>query len=129
MSLIEEMMKSIFLRGLLLTTFFCMPVISNAAHVANQTASVTRVGTFGDGSLWIFLDTTVNIPGCAKARLDIAPNHPEIDAWHRIAQEALVTGMRVTFQARGCRTFINNGVTGSYPTLDNTTYSWFGLSR
>lgn len=104
-------------------------LLSGSIFAASQTAHVTDVGTFGDGGLWIFLDTTVSVPNCAKPRLDIAPNHPELDTWQRIAQEALVTGKPVTFQATGCRTFINNGATDSYPTLDDSTYAWFGLSK
>lgn len=102
--------------------------ISAPLFAQSQSAHVTDVGTFGDGGLWIFLDTVVATPGCEKARLDIAPNHPELDTWQKIAQEALITGKPVMFQATGCRTFINNGITDSYPTLDDSTYAWFGLS-
>ncbi len=107
---------------------FLLILFSSQAFGEVVIANVRFMGTYGDGGLYIILDRTVNAPGCSAERIDVAPNHPESDVWASIARDAYIHGKPVMFQANGCRTFTNNGITQTNPTLDDSTYSWFGFA-
>lgn len=44
-------------------------------------AKVTYAGTYGDGRLFVGLDTPINEPGCTVARFDVPSGHPQIKTW------------------------------------------------
>ncbi|UAB73736.1 hypothetical protein INR79_21550 [Vibrio sp. SCSIO 43132] len=83
----------------------------------NLIANVTYTGTYGDGRFFVAFDVTINEPGCPRNRIDVAPNHPQIDRWLSIALAAHASGKPVQVRTNGCYK--------GYPTLDNTDASWF----
>ncbi|ASA57755.1 hypothetical protein [Vibrio gazogenes] len=83
----------------------------------NLVGHVVYTGLYGNGRLFIATDTQINEPGCPSDRIDVAPNHPQIDRWLSIALAANTTGKRVQFKTNGCYK--------NHPTLDKTDKSWF----
>lgn len=79
-------------------------------------AKVTYVGTYGNGRLFVGLDTSINEPGCPNPRFDVFPANPQIKNWLKIALEAVATGKYVVVQTNGCY--------GPFPTMtaDGGTY-------
>ncbi len=107
----RETMKYIYIL-LLLFTFNGQSLASD-----NLIAHVVYTGLYGDGRLFIATDREINEPGCMSTRIDVAPNHPQIDRWLSIALTAHATGKPVQFKTNGCYK--------NYPTLDTTDNSWF----
>ena len=87
------------------------------------TAHVTAVGTYGDGSLFIFLSTTISEPGCSagSSRIDVAGTHPQIKTFYTTALTALASGATVIGTVNGC-----DPASGS-PTFDTTKVSYLYL--
>ena len=87
------------------------------------TAHVTAVGTYGDGSLFIFLSTTISEPGCSagSSRIDIAGTHPQVKTFYTTALAAFASGATVIGTVNGC-----DPASGS-PTFDTTKVSYLYL--
>ena len=83
-------------------------------------AKVTYTGTYGDGRLFVGLDTQIQEPGCPYARFDIPAGHPSIKTWTAIALVAAATGQVVQVATQGC--------IGGFPTMSPGTNSYFYLS-
>jgi hypothetical protein len=81
------------------------------------TAKVVYTGTYGDGSMYVGLDTTINEVGCQQPRFDVPSTHPSIKNFIATAITAAATGLPVRVRAVGCL----NGL----PTMDQTADSWF----
>lgn len=103
------MMKTIFV-GL---AFF---ISSLASASDNLIGKVLYTGTYGDGTFFVAVDVMINEPGCEGTRIDVAPNHPQIDQWLSIALAAHASGKPIQFRTKGCYT--------GKPTLDNTKETW-----
>jgi len=83
------------------------------------TAKVTKVGTYGDGRLFVAVDTQILEPGCPNARFDVAQGHPQLTNWTAVALSAIASGKSVSIQTNGCM--------GAFPTTSQTTDSFFYL--
>jgi hypothetical protein len=92
--------------------------IANSAS-SNLFARVLYVGTYGDGTFFVGLDTTIDEPGCPQPRIQIPPNHPELKNWLAIATTAYAADLSVQFRTTGCY--------GAYPTIDQSSAGWFHL--
>jgi len=93
---------------------------SPEAHASDEIiARVTYTGTFGDGRLYVGLDSLVNEPGCPLPRFDVPATHPQIKTFIATALAAAASGRKVTVKASGCL--------GAYPTLAATSGSYFSL--
>ncbi|ENM5853353.1 hypothetical protein NTE09_001333 [Vibrio mimicus] len=99
----------------LLTIGICTISLSTMAS-DNMIAKVTYTGLYGNGRLFIAVDKQINEPGCQNYRIDVAPNHPQIDRWLSIALAAYTAGGEIQFKTNGCY--------GIYPTLDLTDQTW-----
>ena len=105
------------MKKLVLITFALLPSLAQAQ--GNVIAHVTDAGVYGSGRLFIRIDQTINEPGCETNRFDVAPGHPQIDAWLAIAMTAITSGRKVKIVTDGCY--------AGYPTIGNTTASYFYL--
>lgn len=96
-------------------------LLSSSAMSAssNITTTVTFVGMYGDGRLFVGLDESINEPGCAGPRFDVEPQHSANNQWLEIARTARETGRSVVIRTNGCF--------AGRPTMDHTTNSWFYL--
>jgi hypothetical protein len=83
---------------------------------------VTAVGTYGDGSIFIFVSGTIAEPYCNAARIDIPSTHPQLKTFYATAVTAFVSGSGVYGMVNGC-----NPTTGT-PTFDTTTNSYIYLT-
>jgi hypothetical protein len=94
-------------------------VHANSTFVAN----VTDVGTYGDGSIYIFLNTNLSEPGCtANGRIDIAAGHQHLKEILAIAMSARLSGQRVAGAVNGCDPTICNA------TIDISKNSYINLT-
>ena len=102
---------------------FCVPTLPcTAVHAAEAIAAkVTYTGTYGDGRLYVGLDTVINEPGCSLPRFDVPPTHPNIKSLMATALAAAVTGQTIVIRAIGCFS--------GYPTVDETNGSYFYIQR
>jgi hypothetical protein len=97
---------------------YAVTLLSAPVHSADViTAKVTFTGTYGNGNLYVGLDTTISEPGCAQPRFDVSSTHPNFKQIFATAIAAAATGRAITIRAVGCF----NG----YPTLDQTNGSYF----
>ncbi len=78
---------------------------------------MTYTGTYGDGRLYMGLDTTINEPRCSLPRFDVPATHPDIKNLMATGLAPAVTGRTVSIKAIGCF--------AGYPTLDETSGSYF----
>jgi hypothetical protein len=83
------------------------------------TAKVTYAGVYGNGDVYVGLDTTINEPGCPLARFDLTATSPVAKQVLAIAQLAIATGKSVVVSTAGC--------ISSLPTLDANRNSYFYL--
>ena len=83
------------------------------------TGKVVKVGTYGDGLLFVKLDQQILEPGCNHYRFDVDSGHGQIKSWLSIAMTAMASGREVVVGTNGCL----NG----RPTLDATTSSFFHI--
>lgn len=86
-----------------------VPSISLSNTLAPVVAYVTEVGTYDDGSVFVFFDRTIS--SCSSTnRLDLGINHPARKEVFSIAMSAFLSGNRVKVHPGGC-----NGI---YATFD-----------
>ncbi|RZI81337.1 MAG: hypothetical protein EOP38_19650 [Rubrivivax sp.] len=85
------------------------------------TAKVAYTGTYGDGRLFIALNTAIAEPGCPLARFDVPQSHPQAKAWLAIAMAAAMADKSVVLQTNGCLLGI--------PTMSTDSNSFFYLQN
>lgn len=107
--MMKLIIKSIFLIGMY---FNSLAVIASE----NMVAKVVYTGLYGNGRLFIAVDKQINEPGCQSYRIDVAPDHPQIDRWLSIALAAYTTGGEIQFKTKGCY--------GTYAKLDLSDQTW-----
>jgi hypothetical protein len=91
------------------------PNASTAAPAVG--AKVLSAGVYGDGGLYVALDTVIEEPACRVARFDLPAAHPAAKQVFAMAEIALGTGKTVQVVTSGCF--------GSFPTLDMSRTSYF----
>lgn len=107
-------MKKIALVLLLLSSF------QNVWAADQITAKVVYAGTYGDGRLFVGLDTIIYETGCEKSRFDVAAGHDQIDHWLSIAMAAAISGADIKVATSGCF--------AGFPTIDSTADTYFYIS-
>ncbi|MFT6437851.1 MAG: hypothetical protein ACJAVI_005935 [Candidatus Azotimanducaceae bacterium] len=96
---------------------------SSSAIDANVEGKVTLVGTYGDGSIFVYIDQTIPEVGCSIDRLDadVADVSLEvIKMWLSVAMTAQATGQSVVVRTRGC-------TAAGFPRLRGDQTTWFFL--
>lgn len=113
---------------------FRMPLVASAvvlsligattgAYAIGLNAHVTRVGTYGDGGMFVFLDQVIPDAQCPMARCDVPPGHPQIKNWMALALAAKASGVLVNLATTGCYT--HQGV--AFPTMSTNDSSYIML--
>ena len=99
----------------------CALALPTTSALASQeiVAKVTYTGTFGDGHLYVGLDTMINEPGCPMPRFDVPGNHPNIKNFIATALAAAASGRAITIKTSGCFS--------GYPTLDQGSGGYFSI--
>lgn len=82
----------------------------------NLVASVSYVGTYGNGDLFINVNTLINQSGCESNRIFVRANHPELKNWLDIASKAYAHNIAIQFRTNDCYM--------GKPTLDSSDRSW-----
>jgi hypothetical protein len=80
-------------------------------------ALVTYSGTYGNGDVFVGINTTLAEPGCATNRVDVPRDSPAAAKLLETARLAKDKGLVVTVRVNGCY--------GGFPTLDNTRNTYF----
>lgn len=101
------------------TLALVLTALAAQAADSNTTANVIYAGLYGDGRLFVALDTPINEPGCANSRFDVPAGHPQIKSWLAIALTASASGQSVVVRTSGCY--------DSFPTMTQNTDTWFYL--
>lgn len=83
-------------------------------------ARVTATGVYGNGDVYVMLDTNIAESACPMARFDVPASSPALRGVLATAQLSLVTGKSVTVATSGCF--------GAFPTLDLNRGSYFYLN-
>jgi hypothetical protein len=100
--------------------------LGSATASANTSfyGTVTAVGTYGNGAIFIMLNTTpIAEPGClAEARIDIRTNHPQKKDIYALALAARASGLKVYGNVNGCDPQTNR------PTFDESFTSFIYLT-
>lgn len=98
------------------------------AFTGVQAAHVVNVGTYGNGSMFIYVDKVINEPGCAGGqRIDMPGTHPEVANWMALAMTAMSTNKVVNFRVDGC---YQSDATIYSPTMSTNGFtSYFLLSN
>lgn len=102
-------------RNILFIILAISPLFSWATDAID--AKVTRAGVYGNGKLFVVLDTNIPQTECVSKRFDVSPDHPQIERWLSIALAAAASESLIRVRTNGCL--------GGYPTMDNTTNSFF----
>lgn len=99
----------------------------NVPSYANTTfaAAVTGVGTYGNGSIFIFLNSPINEPGCNpnSARIDVQASNPNLKQILAVAMTAFLSGKEITGAVNGCDS--DDGA----PTLDQSYDSYIYMTQ
>lgn len=66
------------------------------------TARVLKVGTYGNGNLYIALDKTVDEQGCSLAYIELPANSPALKAVLATASLAIATSATVEIKTDAC---------------------------
>lgn len=82
----------------------------------NLVANVSYVGTYGNGDLFINVNTSINQSGCESNRIFVRANHPELKNWLDIASTAYTQNIAIQFRTNDCYM--------GKPTLDSSDRSW-----
>lgn len=102
----------------LVLSLFGTPFAAGAPQIV---AKVTYIGTYGNGRLFVGLDTQIQEAGCPNARFDVAADHPQIKNWTAVAIAAIASGKTVGVQTSGCM--------GVLPTMSQqSTDSFFNIN-
>src|SRR6185312_5180192 len=103
-----------YLATLVLASAITFPCHANTAF---NGLTVTDVGAYGNGAIFIFLNSPINEPGCnANAtRIDIPASDPNLKQILAIAMAALTGGTQISGAVNGCDPDDGN------PTLDQSS--------
>lgn len=120
-------MKFTLSRAILTASVSMGLFFSGFAHsTAVVTTTVTSIGQYGNGNLYIGLGANLAEPGCSAARVDIASTHPLVKQIMAMALSAKAAGTNVIVRSVGCLTFTYNGTSYTFPTMDTSNTSFFG---
>ncbi|TQV65694.1 hypothetical protein FKG94_28250 [Exilibacterium tricleocarpae] len=100
---------------------FFVATSSLSTFAVQLEAKVLRTGIYGDGRLFVVLDTAIPEPGCEHPRFDVPGNHPQIDRWLSIALAAEASQTTVKLSTKGCF--------GGYATMDESTDSYLYIKK
>ena len=80
------------------------------------TAHVKSFGTYGNGNVWVTLDSTINEPGCSGPYLEFPANGAANKSILASAALALATGASIVVQTDGCFNSVPSftGARGAY---------------
>ncbi|MDH5232605.1 MAG: hypothetical protein OEY38_21300 [Gammaproteobacteria bacterium] len=82
------------------------------SYAVDTVATVKNVGSYGNGRIMVWVDTTIAEPGCSKTRFDIEASNVNRKEWLSLLLTAATTGKKVSFRTIGCY--------GGFPTIDNS---------
>ncbi len=92
-------MRFLTFLAVLLGVSFCQPALCSSVLPA---AHVLAFGNYGDGSVWITLDSAHDQPGCPGPYIELPPNGLANRSVLASAALALATGASVIVQVDGC---------------------------
>lgn len=84
------------------------------------TAHVKSFGTYGNGNVWVTLDSTINEPGCSGPYLEFPANGAANKSILASAALALATGASIVVQTDGCL--------GNAATFTGARGAYFGIN-
>ena len=92
------------------------------AHSSSEiNAHVTRFGTYGNGNVWVTLDTTIDEPGCSGPYIELPANGAANKTVLATAALAVATGSSVVIKTDGCF--------GTATTFTGARPAYFGVSK
>ena len=91
-----------------------------ASSSSTVTAHIKSFGTYGNGNIWVTLDSTIDEPGCSGPYLEFPANGAANKAVLASAALALATGASIVVQADGCL--------GSAATFTGARRAYFGIN-
>lgn len=100
---------------------FIMFLVVNSSYGATATGKIVYVGTYGNGDVYVNLDTNIPELGCNSTRFDIPKSRAN-------AKDVLLTAYTAMEQDK----FVRVSTKGCYltsPTLDNSRNSWFLIDK
>lgn len=97
------MKKCLFVFALLLT---------NLAYGVTTRGTVTYIGTYGNGDVYVALDTNIPEFGCSKARFDVPKTRANAQNILSTAHLSMEQNKIVEVTTKGCY--------NEFPTLDNS---------
>lgn len=80
---------------------FCICVMLSTSAFALE-AQVVRTGLWGNGGLFIVLESTYELAGCSSPEIWVASNHPSKNHILSVAMAAVASGKRVGIVVGGC---------------------------
>ncbi len=92
-------------------------LVVNAVIAASVNTNITNVGSYGNGRLFVEVEHVINESGCAAARFDLEPLHPQRQYFLSLALSAQASEKMVRIKTNGCYE--------GFPTLGQTTTSYF----
>ena len=98
----------------------CVTVCGTAIGNTVFLGTVSAVGSYGNGSIFIILNSPViSEPGCTSgSRIDVSTANPNYKQIFALAMTAKATGQRITGAVNGCDPSIAS------PTIDNSFQSY-----
>ena len=106
--------------------------MGGSAAAGAGTGHILHMGIYGDGGLYVILDSPVNEPGCPGTnRFDIPPGHPQLKNWTALATMAYATRSVVTAHTTGCYAMPVLAPYPAYtsPTIDQSEGGWFTATQ
>jgi len=98
-----------------------LTLAAGPAHAAPPIAArVTATGVYGNGDVYVMLDTEIAEPACPMARFDVPGSSPAAKSILATAQLAIATGKSIRIATSGCF--------GAIPTLDISRSAFFYLN-
>jgi hypothetical protein len=85
------------------------------------TAHVKSFGTYGNGNVWIVLDSTIDEPGCSGPYMEFPANGAANKTVLASAALALATGASIVVKTDGCL--------GSATTFTGARAAYFGANK
>jgi hypothetical protein len=105
--------ERIVMKKMLLLTM----ILLSESVFADTTAKITDVGLYGNGDVFVILDTTITQVGCSAPRFDVPKVYAITQDILSIARTALQNQKFVDVRTNGC--YQNN------PTLDGSRNTYF----
>ncbi len=104
-----------------LTGIFLTILSSHAISAEVEDATVTKVGSYGDGRIFVALDKTIPEIGCENDRFDVEGTHEERNTIISIALAALMSDKKINVKTSGCL--------GSLPKFVGSAESFFYIKK